>query len=145
MNYRTIKKIWRKQLDYVKAVADDILKHNGSKEILEYASTSKYIEIEAPEDFNGRSDENESIRINCGEAYAYLDYAEDGSGNLAGTIRWNNEDMGIKSDTYEDSIVELEESEDVDRMAYEFTDAYDDEEVKSTHELIYRQYTKSNV
>lgn len=63
----TLKENLVKQFNYCNAIADDILSHNKSKEIQEYAK--KFAEIESP--LVGGTDAD-WVRINWGDIYIFL-------------------------------------------------------------------------
>lgn len=63
----TLKEAIKKQFEYCKSIAEDILKHNRSKEIIEY--TDKYAEIECPLLGNTSVD---WVRICYGDIYIFL-------------------------------------------------------------------------
>lgn len=95
--------IWERQLRLCKEIADDIIKHEASIEICEH--TAKYALIEAPFKFNGMTDYScdNFIRINFGEAYCYIDLDKN---NKPTSIRWCNDEMGVKNDTSFDGTLE---------------------------------------
>lgn len=111
--------IWRKQLDFVNSIIEDIIANNASKEVLEHVAG--YAHIEAPIPFEGWS-ESSSIRVNFGEAYAYIEH---NNGELTGNISWNNDEMGISNPActaYESSIDYLEHMTEIPTL----DDVYDD-------------------
>ena len=120
--------IWKAQLDLCKAIADDIIKHNASKEVCEYADG--FAQIESPYDTRGGWYGNDFIRVNFGEAYCYIDIDEDNK--PIGTINWNNDEMGVENDyTYDGTVNDLNNM--TIEQAYEncmYIDCYEDEEGK---------------
>lgn len=89
--------IWKAQLELCKSVAEDIVKHNASPEVIEHAKGYTHIENEY----------GEFWRINYGEAYAYVDIDEDGK--PTGDIWWNNDEMGVEHDgNYEGTLTDLD-------------------------------------
>ena len=76
-----MKIIWEAQIELCQAIAKDIIKHNASKEVLEHAK--KFAEI-------AKVDCENFIRINYGEAYAYVEIIDS---KITGNIYWNNDEM----------------------------------------------------
>lgn len=134
--------IWKAQLDLCKAIAEDIIKYNASKEICKYADG--FAMIESPYGTRDGYCGNDYIRINFGEAYCYIDIDKNDKpiGNIK-DIWWNNEDMGVKNYcTYDGTINDLEQmtTEELKKV-FEFygyiNDCYEDEEGKEN------EYAKS--
>lgn len=122
--------IWKAQLDLCKAIADDIVKHNASKRVCQYADG--FAMIESPYGTRGGYDGNDFVRINFGEAYAYV-YV--GDVHLpTGEVSWNNDEMGVKHDTIYDGTIDDLEAMSLEE-AYEnceYPDCYEEYEGKET-------------
>jgi hypothetical protein len=135
--------IWMAQLDLCKAIADDIVKHNASKEICQYADG--FAMIESPYGTRGGYYGNDFIRINFGEAYCYVDL--DRNNKPDGVVWWNNDEMGIddqNDDEYSSSIGSLQMMS--IEEAYEnceYPDCYDEYEGRETEYVLeYIPYSK---
>lgn len=97
-----------KQFNYCNAIAEDILQHNKSKEIQEYAK--KFAEIESP--LVGGTDA-EWIRINWGDIYIFLcdngdiGYQVDPLGEYGGELidMWN-----CSTKAFIDEILQFEQA-----------------------------------
>lgn len=115
-----MKIIWETQIELCQAIAKDIIKHNASKEVLEHAK--KFAEI-------AKVDCENFIRINYGEAYAYVEIIDS---KITGNIYWNNDEMGIAekySSSYIGSIKALNKM--TIKEAYQncqYPEEYDDKE-----------------
>lgn len=129
--------IWKAQLDFCKAIADDIVEHNASKKICKYAD--KFAMIESPYNTSGGYYGNDFIRINYGEAYCYL--VVDDDNNLTGDVWWNNDEMHIDNENnseYDSSISTLETMSIEDAYEYcPYIDCYEEYEGKE------KEYAKS--
>ena len=92
-----IKTIWKNQIELCNDIANDIIKHNASNDIINY--TKQYAIIEVQEEW---------IRVNFGEAYCYIDL--DRKRKPIGSTWWNNDEMNIPhSYTYNGSLNDLVE------------------------------------
>ena len=119
--------IYKEQLRLVKEIAEDIVRHNASIEVIKHAKEYAHLENEY----------GEFWRVNWGEAYAYVDIDE--NGKPTGNIWWNNDEMGVEHDTtYEGTM------EDLNNMTLEeaynksqYSDCYDEQKV---YDLIYEKY-----
>lgn len=115
-----MRKIYKAQMDFVKAIAEDIVKHNASKKVINYAEEYAHLENEY----------GEFWRVNWGEAYAYVDIDE--NGKPTGNIWWSNEEMGVEHNgTYEETLSDLESM--TIEEAYnnsQYSDCYDEYEGK---------------
>lgn len=112
--------IYETQLNFVKKVAEDVVKHNASPKIIEHAKGYAHLENEY----------GEFWRISWGEAYAYVDI--DKKGKPTGNIWWSNEEMGVENNgTYEGTLEELQHM--TIEEAYgnsQYSDCYDEYEGK---------------
>ena len=121
-----MRSIYKEQLRLVKEIAEDIIRHNASPEVIEHAKEYAHLENEY----------GEFWRINWGEAYAYVDIDEDGC--PTGEIWWNNDEMGVEHEgTYEGTLADLESmtiEEAYNKSSY--SDSYDEQKV---YELIYEK------
>lgn len=102
-----MKKIYIAQTNFVNDIAKDILKHGATKEICEYADKFATY-IDSPYGTSG-DETYEFIRVQFGEAYAYVDteYVDDETVKPTGRIWFNNDEMGCDGTTYEEIIDEL--------------------------------------
>ena len=103
-----IRETWKAQIELCKKIADDIIKNNGSAEACSHAA--KYAGIDAPFPFKGRMEDScgNYIRVNYGEAYAYVELDKDS--HPTGIVHWNNDEMGIpypENSGYESSLHSL--------------------------------------
>lgn len=122
-----MREIYKEQLRFVKEIAEDIVKHNASPEVIEHAKEYAHLENEY----------GEFWRVNWGEAYAYVDIDEDGK--PTGEIWWNNDEMGVvHDDTYEGTLADLEKMS--IEEAYEKTPYPDSYEELESYELVYQKY-----
>lgn len=121
-----MRSIYKEQLRFVNEVAEDIIKHKASPEIIEHAKGYAHLENEY----------GEFWRINWGEAYAYVDINKDGY--PTGEIWWNNDEMGVEHDgTYEGTLADLENmtiEEAYNKSSY--SDCYNEQKV---YKLIYEK------
>lgn len=121
--------IYKEQLRFVKAIAEDIVKHDATSEVIEHAKEYAHLENEY----------GDFWRINWGEAYAYIDINEDG--HPTGKIWWNNDEMGVEHNgTYEGTFDDLESmtiEEAYNKSSY--SDCYDEQE---EYKLIYEKYSQ---
>ena len=115
-----MRKIYREQLRMINEIAEDIVLHNASQEIIEHAKGYAHLENEY----------GEFWRVNWGEAYAYVDI--DKNGKPTGNIWWSNEEMGVEHNgTYEETLMDLEAM--TIEEAYsnsQYSDCYDEYENK---------------
>lgn len=104
-----MKKIYIAQTNFVTEIAKDILKFGATEEICKYAD--KFASIESPYGTSGGEAMGNFIRIQFGEAYAYISFEyindETDEFKLVGDIWYNNDEMGCNSTTYEEIIKEL--------------------------------------
>lgn len=102
-----MKNIYIAQTNFVNEIAKDILKHGATKEICEYADKFATY-IDSPYGTSG-DETYEFIRVQFGEAYAYVDteYVDDETVKPTGRIWFNNDEMGCDGTTYEEIIDEL--------------------------------------
>lgn len=101
-----MRKIWKAQLNLCNEIAKDIIKHGASKEICKYADG--FATIESPYGTSGCDYGNDFIRINFGEAYAYISINEDNS-LMNNKIDWCNDEMGVENySTYQGTLNDLE-------------------------------------
>lgn len=137
-----MKKIYIAQTNFVNEIAKDILKHGATNEICEYAD--KFATIDSPYGTSG-DETYEFIRVQFGEAYAYVDteYVNDEADEIkpTGNIWFNNDEMGCDGTTYEEIIEELNKAQNYelyevgfDTWCYdEYKDKEDDYEKKLTY------------
>lgn len=91
-----MREVFIKQVEFVGEIAEDILKHNCSEEVIEHVKGYAHVENEY----------GEFWRVNWGGAYAYVDIDEDG--RALGSIWWNNEDIvGDSGLNYSDTIAKI--------------------------------------
>lgn len=105
-----LRKIWISQLDFCKAVAEDIIKNNASVKCLTHIKLAyPDLYISAPFDFKYRNDESvDTICVNLGEAYVHIQLDE--ANKPTGEIYWCNDEMHVFSDaatSYEKTINEI--------------------------------------
>lgn len=142
-----MKKIYIAQTNFANEIAKDIFKHGATKEICEYAD--KFATIDSPYGTSGGEASDNFIRIQFGEAYAYIDYEyvndeTDEIKPIERSIWFNNDEMGCESTTYEKIIDELNQA-DNDRLykngAYAWCyDEFEDKEDDYIKKLIYIPY-----
>ena len=92
-----MRKVWASQTRYVFNIVRDIIRNNASTDVLDYASY--YAEIEAPFPINERCDVNHGanyIRVNYGEAYAYIPLNSNNKPKGLQYVYWCNDEMGIE-------------------------------------------------
>lgn len=97
MDAKKIREYFIMQVELVNAVMKDIVKHNASEEILDYAVKEGHCNLDGSEDY--------FIRVEFGGAYAYLD-TEDGK-PTGKSFWWNNEDLGCGGCDYKRTIARL--------------------------------------
>lgn len=68
----TFRELIMRQFSYCEAIADDIINHNASEEVIKYAK--KYAEIESP-----MTEETDAawVRVNWGDIYIFIHFDED--------------------------------------------------------------------
>lgn len=125
----TLKDIYKAQLEYVKAIAEDIKRNNCSEEVIKYAS--KYVQVE--------NDYGLFWRVNFGEAYAYVDIDEKGNliGNAVGYVM---DEIGCESATYNNLMRELDNMSEEHLTKTEFAWCYDDVLSKGEYHLEYKPF-----
>ncbi len=106
--------IWKKQLDFVTAIANDLIKNECSEEAIKYAKQYAHVVEEDLPDF---------IRVNWGEAYAYINFNEK-TAKYDSITYLNDEMAGIEGTTYDGTIKQLDALSDEAIMNSEFYDCY---------------------
>lgn len=140
-----MKKIYIAQTNFVNEIAKDVLKHGATKEICEYAD--KFATIDSPYGTSG-DETYEFIRVQFGEAYAYIDteYVDDETDEIkpTGNIWFNNDEMGCDGTTYEEIIDELNKAQNYELYEVGFDtwcyDEYEGKENEYEKKLAYVPY-----
>lgn len=122
-----MREIYKEQLRLVTEIANDIVKNNASKAVINHAKEYAHLE-------NGYG---EFWRVNWGEAYAYVDI--DDNGEPTGNIWYSNEEMGVEHNgTYDGTLEDLEKMSIEEAYANsQYSDCYDENKV---YELVYEKY-----
>lgn len=106
-----MKEIYVAQTNFVYEIAKDILKHDASADVCKHAD--EFATIDSPYGTSG-SDSGEFIRVQFGEAYAYVNIEpvneEASEFRPVGNIWFNNDEMGCNGTTYDEIIKELNEA-----------------------------------
>lgn len=99
-----MRKVWINQINLLCAVADDIIKFGPAPELCRYLTREyPFILTEWPCNGDGsiRESVSDRVRLNYGEAYAYIHLAE--GLRPTGEITWNTEEMGVSDEASSDA------------------------------------------
>lgn len=91
-----MRKVWINQINLLRAVADDIIKIGPTPELCRYLTHEyPFILTEWPCNGDGsiRESVSDRVRLNYGEAYAYIHL--DGRLRPTGEVTWDTEEMGV--------------------------------------------------
>ena len=94
-----MRKVWINQINLLRAVADDIIKIGPTPELCRYLTREyPFILTEWPCNGDGsiRASVSDRVRLNYGEAYAYI-HLDEGL-RPTGEITWNTEEMGVSDE-----------------------------------------------
>lgn len=98
------RKVWINQINLLRAVADDIIKNGPAPELCRYLTREyPFILTEWPCNGDGsiRESVSDRVRLNYGEAYAYI-HLDEGL-RPTGEITWNTEEMGVSDEASSDA------------------------------------------
>lgn len=99
-----MRKVWINQINLLRAVADDIIKNGPTPELCRYLTREyPFILTEWPCNGDGsiRASVSDRVRLNYGEAYAYI-HLDEGL-RPTGEITWNTEEMGVSDEASSDA------------------------------------------
>lgn len=99
-----MRKVWINQINLLCAVADDIIKTGPTPELCRYLTREyPFILTEWPCNGDGsiRESVSDRVRLNYGEAYAYI-HLDEGL-RPTGEITWNTEEMGVSDEASSDA------------------------------------------
>lgn len=99
-----MRKVWINQINLLRAVADDIIKIGPTPELCRYLTHEyPFILTEWPCNGDGsiRESVSDRVRLNYGEAYAYIHL--DGRLRPTGEVTWNTEEMGVSDEVSSDA------------------------------------------
>lgn len=99
-----MRKVWINQINLLCAVADDIIKIGSTPELCRYLTHEyPFILTEWPCNGDGsvRASVSDRVRLNYGEAYAYIHLNE--GLRPTGEITWNTEEMGVSDEASSDA------------------------------------------
>lgn len=99
-----MRKVWINQINLLCAVADDIIKIGPTPELCRYLTREyPFILTEWPCNGDGsiRESVSDRVRLNYGEAYAYI-HLDEGL-RPTGEITWNTEEMGVSDEASSDA------------------------------------------
>lgn len=99
-----MRKVWINQINLLRAVADDIIKIGPTPELCRYLTHEyPFILTEWPCNGDGsvRASVSDRVRLNYGEAYAYIHLNE--GLRPTGEITWNTEEMGVSDEASSDA------------------------------------------
>lgn len=106
--------IYKAQLEFIRAVVHDIIKHGANDEILNYVLNYEGIEVEGNtecEAVKNRYSDPSWLRINIGESFAYIAIDKETKRPRSEEhVTWSNEDMGVSrgaSVYYENTFREI--------------------------------------
>lgn len=103
-NLPDMRKVWINQINLLCAVADDIIKNKPTPELYRYLTHEyPFISTEWPCNRDGsiRASVSDRVRLNYGEAYAYI-HLDEGL-RPTGEITWNTEEMGVSDEASSDA------------------------------------------
>lgn len=103
-NLPDMRRVWINQINLLRAVADDIIKNGPAPELCRYLTREyPFILTEWPcnEDGSIRVSVSDRVRLNYGEAYAYI-HLDEGL-RPTGEITWNTEEMGVSNEASSDA------------------------------------------
>lgn len=101
-----MRKVWINQINLLRAVADDIIKIGPTPELCRYLTREyPFILTEWPCNGDGsiRESVSDRVRLNYGEAYAYI-HLDEGL-RPTGEITWNTEEMGVSDEASSDAEI----------------------------------------
>ena len=99
-----MRKVWINQINLLRAVAGDIIKIGPTPELCRYLTREyPFILTEWPCNGDGsiRESVSDRVRLNYGEAYAYI-HLDEGL-RPTGEITWNTEEMGVSDEASSDA------------------------------------------
>lgn len=99
-----MRKVWINQINLLRAVADDIIKIGPIPELCRYLTHEyPFILTEWPCNGDGsvRASVSDRVRLNYGEAYAYIHLNE--GLRPTGEVTWNTEEMGVSDEVSSDA------------------------------------------
>ena len=99
-----MRKVWINQINLLRAVADDIIKNKPTPELYRYLTHEyPFISTEWPcnEDGSIRASVSDRVRLNYGEAYAYIHLDE--RLRPTGEVTWDTEEMGVSDEASSDA------------------------------------------
>ena len=103
-NLPDMRRVWINQINLLCAVADDIIKNGPTPELCRYLTHEyPFILTEWPCNGDGsiRESVSDRVRLNYGEAYAYI-HLDEGL-RPTGEITWNTEEMGVSDEASSDA------------------------------------------
>lgn len=98
-NLPDMRKVWINQINLLCAVADDIIKNKPTPELYRYLTHEyPFISTEWPCNRDGsiRASVSDRVRLNYGEAYAYIHLDE--RLRPTGEVTWDTEEMGVSDE-----------------------------------------------
>ena len=94
-----MRKVWINQINLLRAVADDIIKNKPTQELYRYLTHEyPFISTEWPCNRDGsiRASVSDRVRLNYGEAYAYIHLDE--RLKPTGEVTWDTGEMGVSDE-----------------------------------------------
>lgn len=125
----TLKKIYEEQLNYVKAIVEDIKRNGCSKDVIKYASN--YAQVENADTL--------FWRVNYGEVYAYIDVDGDNKPTHR-DIYFNMDEAGCYEMKYEALMREIDAKTEEEWDETDFGWCYDDVIAKGEYHLEYKTF-----
>lgn len=125
----TLKEIYKKQLEYVRAITEDIYKHKCSEEIIKHAA--KYAQVENCFDM--------FWRVNFGEIYGYV---EVDTNPRIPSVYYNADEIGCYDTTYEEIVRALDAKTEEELANTDFGWCYDKILERGNYHLVYCPFDK---
>lgn len=103
-NLPDMRKVWINQINLLSAVANDIIKNKPTPELYRYLTHEyPFISTEWPCNRDGsiRASVSDRVRLNYGEAYAYIHLDE--RLRPTGEVTWDTEEMGVSDEVSSDA------------------------------------------
>lgn len=123
----TLKHIYKEQLEYVKAIVEDIYKHKCSEEVIEHAA--KYAQVENCFEM--------FWRVNFGEIYGYVEVDEN---PRIPSVYYNADEIGCYDTTYDAIAKALDAKTEEELADTDFGWCYDDALSKGEYHLEYKTF-----
>ena len=144
-----MRKVWINQINLLCAVADDIIKIGPTPELCRYLTHEyPFILTEWPCNGDGsvRASVSDRVRLNYGEAYAYIHLNE--GLRPTGEITWNTEEMGVSDEASSDAEMTKAELKAMsEKQAHAIAECIDEDcyDMKDEMPVEYRSFSEYKI